>query len=91
MRHRFVNMERNVLLAKSTLLDPRFNNGASHGEQYLVQEMASLLPEAEDVATPLPKSDTLWQALDAKVADREMQGKVWLIVYLRVGSILKIS
>ena len=75
MRQRFVNMEGNGVLAKSTLLDPRFkklaflNVGASRtNAESLVHEMAALeMPE--DVPTPLPKGDVLWQAFDAKVAD----------------------
>ena len=83
MCQRFVNMEENGVLAKSTLLDPRFkklaflNNGASRtSAESLVHEMASLESQAEDVPTPLPKGDVLWQAFDARVADRAnaMQG-----------------
>ena len=76
MRQRFVNMEGNLLLAKATLLDPRFkkvaflNNMASSGEQSLAQEMASVVSDAEEVATPLPEGNTLWQAFDAKIANR---------------------
>ncbi len=83
MRQRFVNMEGNVSLAKSTLLDPRFkklaflNSAASRtSAESLVQDMhmAALEAhdaEAEDVPTPLPKTtDELWQAFDSRVADR---------------------
>ena len=49
MRNRFVNMEGNVLLTKSTLLDPRFKkmgfltNGTPHASiESLTQEMAPL-------------------------------------------------
>ena len=75
MRNRFVNMEGNVLLAKSTLLDPRFKKmgfltaGTPHASiESLTQEMALLqAPPAPAVPT---ESNLLWQVFDDKVADR---------------------
>jgi hypothetical protein len=75
MRNRFVNMEGNVLLTKSTLLDPRFKKmgflttGTPHASiESLTQEMESLqAPPAPAVTT---ESNLLWQVFDDKVADR---------------------
>ena len=75
MRNCFVNMEGNVLLAKSTLLDPRFKkmgfltSGTPHASiESLTQEMA-LLQAAPAPAVPT-ESSLLWQVFDDKVADR---------------------
>ena len=75
MHNCFINMEGNVLLAKSTLLDPRFKKmgfltaGTPHASiESPTQEMALLqAPPAPAVPT---ESNLLWQVFDDKVADR---------------------
>ena len=55
MQRRFVNMEGNLILAKSTLLDPRLkkmafrNNEEARGLQSLNQELTGLLSAQESM------------------------------------------
>ena len=79
MQRRFVNIEANLHLAKSTILDPRFqklafrNNAERQGVQSLVQELETIRdpvgePE-QNVAEVTPVTDILWSEFDSKVSN----------------------
>ena len=79
MQRRFVNIEANLYLSKSTILDPRFqklafrNNAERQGVQSLVQELETIRdpvaePE-ENVAEVTPVTDLLWSEFDSKVSN----------------------
>ena len=79
MQRRFGNIEANLHLAKSTILDPRFqklafrNNAERQGVQTLVQELETIRdPVAEpeqNVAEVTPVTDLLWSEFDSKVSN----------------------
>ena len=79
MQRRFVNIEANLHLAKSTILDPHFqkmsfrNNAKRQGVQSLVQELETIRdPVAEpepNVAEVTPFSDLSWSEFDSKVSN----------------------
>ena len=78
MRQRFTNMEGNLLLLLSTLLDPRFkklgfvdSNKYKEAVQYLTGEIGNLVEQDEPTITQSSTGLTgsgLWAALDEKVA-----------------------
>ena len=80
LRRRFTNIESAHLLAISTLLDPRIkklafqDSGAvRQGEQWIIQEMAGLVPadsqpSVDDTQSTSTEKTGLWDLFDAKVA-----------------------
>ena len=78
MRQRFTNMEGNLLLSFSTVLDPRFkklgfvdSNKYKEAVQYLTGEIGNLVEQDEPTITQSSTGLTgsgLWAALDEKVA-----------------------
>ena len=78
MRTRFSNMEGNAFLSKATLLDPRFKSlaflnpiASNNSVESLIGEISLPQPQPQEDSPPLPQSNSLWQAFDARVADKE--------------------
>ena len=91
MQRRFLNMEGNLILAKSTLLDPRLkklafrNNEEARGLQSLNQELTGLLSVQESMtnqeemtemsSSSSQTSNVLWKEFDLKVSNAINAGK----------------
>ena len=93
MQRRFVNIEANLHLAKSTILDPRFqklafrNNAERQGVQFLVQELETMRdPVAEpeqNVAEVTPVTDLLWSEFLVSTRNSNVSGTMETSEYFK--------